>query len=377
VKITYTPLKVIPQNLSDYPAKVTQMGIPYSSSKIEQAYVPNNVSFHTFMTALQNPNSYLYTVDLGEDYGNKNGDTYYGAVCSTACGYALGIVGNYTTYQWTLIPGMTLLRQQDLQQLKLCDTIVGQGHVAMITGITRDQYGNIVKVHVSEAAGLDVHAGSYTITALEERFPASLYEYCRYSYLEDVTYTPSEYVAVGKEKAQTVTYNKTIIPRKGDKANWRTDETVVLDVLKKGSYTDVEIYRNGKVIATLPIKSVIKLTDKMFKEPGRYRARLLREDGASKSCYWYVTDAQSKAEHYQSTRKVKVSFSASNAEPLYVQWMNGATNSTIRITQLTQEQIKAGYGIFVPARGDLKVRVAFQTEYGVIYSELPEIITVK
>lgn len=378
VNITYTPQKVLPQNIGDYPAKVQQKGIPYSSTRIEQAYVPGNVSFHTFMTALQNPNSYLYSVDLGADYGNKNGKTYYGAVCSTACGYALGIKANYTSYQWSVIPGMKLLEKQDLQELKLCDTIAGQGHVLMITGISRNQYGEIVKFQISEAAGTDVHNKTYTITALEEAYPAELYEYCRYSKISSVKYEASEYVAVGSEKAQTVSYNTEIIPRKGDKANWRTSETVVLDVLNKTDYTKVEIYKyvSGDWVKqeTKSIASVIKLANL---KAGTYKARLTNGTKNSKWCYWKSVDAESKGVHYQGTRKVKVTFSASNATPLYVQWMNGHTNATVRVTLLTAEDVKNGYGIYTPAKGDLKVRVAFETDYGIIYSELPEIITVE
>ncbi len=379
VKLTYTPIRVVPQSYKDIPANVTKKGVPYSSSRIEQAYVPNNVSFHTFMTALKNPNSYLYTVDLGEDYGNINGDTYYGTVCSTTCGYALGIVGDYTTYQWTQIPGMTLLKEQNVQSLELGDTIVGQGHVAMITGITRDKNGKIVEVEVSESGGIRAKASTSTITALEERFPASKYEYCRYSNISKVTYTASDYVAVGDESAATVTYNTAIIPRKGDKANWRTSETVVLDVLNKSTYTKVEIYKytSGKWTkhATKDIASVIKLSGLAA---GQYRARLTNGTKNSGWCYWLSVKAESKGAHYQGTRKVKVSFeNSSNAKPLFVQWMNGATNATVRITQLTAQQIKDGYGIFTPATGKLKVRVAFQTDYGIIYSELPEIIEVK
>ena len=183
---------------------------------------------------------------------------------------------------------------------------------------------------------------------------------------------------MGKEKAQKVSYNTSIIPRKGDKANWRANETVVLDVLNKSTYTKVEIYKydSGEwdKVDTKTIATTIKLKGL---SAGTYRARLTNGTKNSKWCYWKVADVESKGEHYQGTRKVKVSFSAKAAEPLFVQWMNGKTNATVRITQLTEEQIKQGYGIFVPAKGDLKVRVAFKTSYGIIYSELPEIITVR
>lgn len=379
VKITYRPKATVPQKVRDYPADVSHKGMVYSSTRIEQTYVPNNVSFHTFMTAVQNPNSYLYTVDLERDYGNKNGKTYYGAVCSTACAHALNIVPNYTTYQWTEIPDMVPLERQDLRDIQLCDTIVGEGHIVMVTEILRDVFGRIVQVSVSEASGSDVHVTKYTFSAFVERFPADKQTYCRYAKLAEVTYTPSDYVAVGKEEKQTVTYNTHLIPRKGDRANWRTEETVVLDVLKQDSFTHVELYKDGERVELRPIAAVIELTEELYHTPGMYQARLIREGTAECSavCSWYVTDAASVAELYQDTRHVKISFSATNAEPLYVQWMNGTTNATIHITPLTQQHLADGYGIFAPATGVLKARVVFRTPYGIVYAKLPEAITVE
>ena len=380
--ITYTPKAPVPQKVRDYPADVKHKGMVYSSTRIEQTYVPNNVSFHTFMTAVQNPNSYLYTVDLERDYKNKNGKTYYGAVCSTACAHSLNIIPNYTTHQWAEIPGMEVLEQQDMQQLELCDTIVGDGHVAMITEILRDFFGRVVQVKVSEAAGSDVHSTKYTVSALLERFPLNVYTICRYGRLAEVTYTPSEYVAVGEENAKNVTYDGILIPRKGDMANWRAEETVILDIIKPGAFTHFELYKDGELLEARiidPYISVIELTEAIYHTPGQYKARLLDEVGGEHSgwCQWYVTDATSRAELYQDTRHVKVSFSATNAEPLYVQWMDGASNGTIHVTVLTEQHLADGYGIFAPATGKIKARVAFRTPFGIVYAALPEAITVK
>lgn len=382
LKINYIPKAPIPQSYKTIPAGVVKRSIPYSSSRIEAGYVPNNVSFHTFMTAVQNPNSYLYTVDLYRMYGNINGKTYYGTVCSTTVAYALGIVPNYTTYQWTEIPDMMLLPEQSAYELKLCDTVVGQGHVLMITGIVRDEYNEIVQITVSESGGVSVSSSKYTIDEFIEKYPTKNYEYCRYAKLADVQYTPSPYVAVGDETAQSVSYNTAIIPRKGDKANWRTDEDVVLDVLRPGNFTQVVIYKDDTPVFTKDIATVITLSDLA---PGSYKARLTNDTNHSAWCYWIVTDAKSLGVHYADpnhpeegpTRRVKVSFSATNAEPLYVQWMNGKTNATIRITTLNAADIAAGYKVNKPATGDLKVRVAFRTEYGIVYSEMPQIITVE
>ena len=40
---------------------------------------------------------------------------------------------------------MVVLEEQSVQSLKLCDTIVGEGHVVMISGIVRNAAGEIVQ----------------------------------------------------------------------------------------------------------------------------------------------------------------------------------------------------------------------------------------
>lgn len=370
-EIKYTPLAVIPQQTGDYPAGVERTGLPYSSTRPEALFVPGNVSFHTFMTAVQNPNSYLYTVDLGE-LGNQNGDTYYGAVCSTACGYALGILPNYSTPQWASVPGMEVIENQSAYGLKLCDTIVGNGHVVMITDITRSKRGKIGHITISEAAGAKVQSTNYTPEELEAKYPPETYKYCRYTKLYAVKHEQNEYVAVEDETPQTVTYNTAIIPRKGDKANWLTSQDVVIDVLEIGSYTRVEIYKDDVLLETKPIASVITLSGL---QAGSYKARLTDGTNVSDWCYWISVDATSSATPLGSDGKVEVTFSATNAIPLWVQWA-GSTGGTAHITELTDEEKLAGTAVCAHTPNTYKVRVAFQTEYGIVHSILPDEITV-
>ena len=202
IKLTYTPQNDIPQSLGAVPALSVVQGLPYSSTRPEALFVPNNVSIYTYMTALENPNSYLYTVDLSkEPYNNVNGSTYYGAVCSTAVAYALDITPNYSTHSWHLIPGMYEVDASGLEALKLCDTVVGEGHVVMITGIQRTHGGEVVEILISEASGANTHQKAYTSDAFKERFPCDKYKFYRYEGLSEVTYEPSPFVAIGEEKA--------------------------------------------------------------------------------------------------------------------------------------------------------------------------------
>lgn len=252
--ISYTTKANLPSQAGDFAAGYAYKGLPYSSSRPEAGFVPNFISLHTFMTALQNPNSYLYTVDLGEQ-GNENGDTYYGAVCSTSCGYALGIVPNYTTHQWKDVPGMDALEWQSVYGLKIGDTISSRlsGHVVMVTDITRNKRGRIGEITITEAVAPRVLSTKYTPETLEERFPPADYVYFRYSKIHEVKHIQSPFVAVEDEVPQTVTYNTAIIPRKGDKANWLSGVPVEVDILDPGSYTDAEIYKDDAPFRTISL----------------------------------------------------------------------------------------------------------------------------
>lgn len=371
-EIMYTPKADIPHVTNTFTANVKKMGLPYSSTRPESLFVPNNVSIHTFMTALQNPNSYLYTVDLS-DIGNQNGNTYYGAVCSTLTGYALGIIPNYSTHQWASIPDMEVIENQSAYGLKLCDTIVGNGHVVMVTDITRNKRGKIGHITITEAVNPVCKSTNFTPAELEAAYPPETYKYCRYKKLYATKHTQSPYVAVEDETPQTVTYNTTIIPRKGDKANWLCGTDVEIDVLQTGNYTKVEIYKNDVLLETRNIASVITLSGLGY---GSYKARLTDGTNTSDWCYWLMVDATASATPIGSDGKVNVTFSASNATPVWVQWCHGTHNGTEHINTLTDEDIANGSAVCSHIAGSFKVRVAFKTEYGIIHSELPEAITV-
>jgi len=236
-----------------FKAETTLKGIPYSSTRVDEAFVPNFVSLYTYMSALQNPKSYLYTVNMHETYGNLNGKTYYGAVCSTACGHALNLVPNYTTNQWGEIPGMEEIPWQSVHALKLGDTICGNGHVVMVTDIHRNKRGKIGKITITEAAGNKVQSFDYTPDELKAKYPTDVWTYYRYSKTHEVTHDQSPFVAVEDETPMEPTYNTAIIPKKGDKANWLVGETVEIDLLKKTGYTEVEVLKDDAPYSTIPL----------------------------------------------------------------------------------------------------------------------------
>ena len=363
--LTYEPLRDIPQRIEDIPQGEEQTGLPYSSTRPEALFVPNNVSLYTFFTALHNPNSYLYSVDLGEEpYKNVNGDTYYGAVCSTSAAYALGITHGYSTHDWTDIPGMSVFDAADAQALALCDTIVGEGHVVMITGILRARAdGKTVKITVSEASGERVKQTVYTPEELFARYPREVYAYCRYEYLKDVP-PPAE-----EEYARDLP----LIPRKGDKANWLYGTNIEIDVLAPDGYTEVRVYREGKLYEVLPLSPLITLCGLAH---GGYTACLANGEGESRHCAFFVADVASSARAV-GDGNAEVTFSApSGTEALWVQWA-GRDNGTKHISVLSPEEKTAGYAVCAHESGHFKIRVAFRTPYGIVHSALPDALWIR
>jgi hypothetical protein len=150
---------------------------------------------------------------------------------------------------------------------------------------------------------------------------------------------------------------------------------VEIDVLEAGSYTGVEIYKDGTLLETKDIAALISLSGLAA---GSYKARLTDGTNYSDYCYWIVVDAVSSATPVGSGGKVNVTFSASNATPSFIQWAGGSGQGTKHIQFLTAEEIAAGEAVGVHEAGDFYVRVAFETEYGVVHSAMPdESMTIK
>ena len=132
--IEWTPVLPVPKLGGGYyePGK-TIKGIPYSSVKEINTYLFQDVSFHTFMTAVHNPKSVLYTENISQlPYHGLNCAPYYGGVCSSTVMYALGISIPYYTKQIIDLPFMHQLEHQEVDSLKICDVIWKPGHVQMV-----------------------------------------------------------------------------------------------------------------------------------------------------------------------------------------------------------------------------------------------------
>lgn len=333
--LTNTIITPARPNTQTFNAGDTYKGVPYSSTRKWNTFVPNHVSFDTFFTALSDPNSYAYSI---HPHANTHEYLYYGCVCTEFVCYCLGIKRiRHTNMEMFGIPGMELVSVQDAQSMRIgyiinAQSINNTSHVQVCIGVKRN---NGVVTHVTLAEETSRQPNTRAIEYTAEEFNAMLdtYTILKYNKLDENTYEPL------KSPLKMPYFNKNIMPAKGDKANWSTTEDVVINVLNAASYTDYTVYKDGVQHSTASFSgTTINLGTLPY---GKYS--MVLTDGVNKSApvEWIVVDMHMTAEA-RSGGIVRFTFSSKNAVPLACAW--GASDYMLYVTyDIDKEDIVKGY----------------------------------
>ena len=357
-----------------YKAGEQYKGVIYSSAKETNTFVGPDVSIYTFMTALHNPRSVLYTERLDQPpYHGANCIAYYGTVCSGLINYALGFKITQRSADILVEDYFELIDDQSARGLQLADLVCRNGHPALVTGIERDKKGQINKIEVCASHRSGCKRRYYNS---EEEFNKWLkkdnIQIYRYRDLyKNTSYTPfSEFVAVEGEELKTFKYNDDICANKGDKACYSTGEDVVLNVFGKGDR--IEIYKDSKLYKEVPIHS--NDTNVVLKSYpyGSYQARLVKGKAKSEYTKWIIVDTNVRIDKKEG----RIYFSSQNAKPVYYEFCNiggGRPTNKKRVyaAEFDEEAIRLGYvEVDAPAppskgkKGWPYVKVHFECDYG-------------
>ena len=149
-------------------------GLPYSSVKEHNKFIGQDVSIYTFMTAVNNPYSLLYTERVrkagangvnvsawwtaSEKYHGVNCGAYYGVVCSALTGYATGQVVHEETgfNKWVSENRFRLIKinNQSADGLRIGDILWTKGHNRLVYKLKRNsETGQVTRVQMCEARG--------------------------------------------------------------------------------------------------------------------------------------------------------------------------------------------------------------------------------
>ena len=363
----------------------TIVGLPYTSTRKWCTFVPNNVSFETYLTSLSDPNSYAYTVDPG--HGNY-GCLYYGSVCGTFVAYCLGIKAlRHTNWDFFGIPGMEKIENQSAQGMQLGYVINAaknnRTHAQICIGIERND-GVVTSITLAESTDPVCRAVEYTA----EEFNNLLVDYTilSYSKIDENTYEP---IIVPY-------YNKNIMPAKGNKANWYTTENVIINVLNKADYTNYIVYKDGAQYATAAIGngSTINLGNMPY---GKYYMVLTNNNNQTTPVEWIVVDIQMSVTAMNGG-VLRFTFSSANATPIACCWARPSDYMANLVYDITNTDIQKGFkdtslssthyscygvegyegkgsqyelyhGYYTTGGNKIRPRMYFKTEFGVITTD--------
>ena len=365
--VEWTPLADVPglmdaegtYHYNAFLAGVTYKGIPYSGVIDTDTYVGLNVSLESFLTALENEKSVLYTENLFvEGYPKKA--TYFGTVCSKFAQYVLDIPGSYNTYNIPNIPGVDTIAmpgEYAENQIELGDIIVDTSyHTAVCTGILYDADGDVAYIEISEAVVPTVRRLWWSVEEFFAHF--ANYRLCRYQFVDAVP---------AVETVITAETDYALMPRYGNKYNYRVSTTKgIVDILKTG-YSKAVILRDGEVIDEIAIDDTTEIISFDCSVPGYIEVYLEKADG-TRSDSVYACVVESAVQVTDSTDfasgKLTVTFDGSSGTPLYVQV--GSAHAIF--CNVEGQQGTAELNFNFSSVSTQQVRVAYQNEYGIYLS---------
>ena len=335
-KLKWTPKSATIQKASATTkfAATEQTGVPYSSVWEWAKFVGYNVSIHTFMTAVHNPYSLLYTECVRYGYsksaygisywGAQNSGPYYGVVCSGYCGYSLGIPAPYATFQLAGLSEMDVVYDQSANGLRLGDIIWQSGHARIVKEVWRKN-GITTKVLLAEAVQ-PLAKDDEVMTATEFNTLLASINGIIYRYKDmykNIRYTPSLYVAVGDETPESVTYNNDICTFAGDMATFAEGDLIYIHCLNL-AYPQMEIYKDDTLVETITLASdsraaltsdslayAVNLSNDNLAY-GKYKCRLKNGSTYSDYTYFEVLDVN------LSVSGNTASYSSANAVAVYM-----------------------------------------------------------
>ena len=317
--IQFTPKNDIAANGSlIYKANTNYKGLIYSSVKEIGTYVGSIVSFHTFMTAIHNPRSKVYTEEINKyPYHGTNCKTYYGTVCSDLVSYALGI--SYGSYDFPNSSVMVEVDHSEMDNIRVADILWKNGHVALITDISKDSIGHIWDFEICEAVQNGCRRYRVPKNKYDSLMTSSFTRIYRYTELyknTDYTTVP-EFVAVMDETPVPFAYNDDLCVDKGDKSCYLEGESVTLNVMQDYEY--LEVYKDDSLYTRIDATTENDVT--LMNIPyGDYKANIIYGPDHVKSDYTYwkvvnmelVADRSNGRLYFKSLNVVPFKMSFSN-----------------------------------------------------------------
>ena len=274
-------------------------GVPYSSVKSVGRYIGFEVFLKTFLAAVENPRSVLYTENLSEKVKNAAG--YYGKVCSSYTSYALqcGIWFVSRHYGPSYREGIRLVDPQSAQAAEVGDVIFTPprpgSHVEIVTGISRSEDGRVTHVLVEESSPPTTRTTERSASSFDAHISADgrvLYRITDLDAWRGANRAESFLFPNYAEDSATPIINRVLLLDRGDWVPYRKDQPVKINVMDRDAQGvgGLVLKRGDSVVEEVEVRGK-GIVERSFSACGDYTAHCLMNDGSSsRACEFSVCD---------------------------------------------------------------------------------------
>lgn len=311
-------------------------GLPYSSTKHVGRAIGEEIFFKTFVAALANPLSVLYTENLSEygDLDPDNATTYYGVVCSKLTSYGLkngtSVLsrfhgpedpGDPDNRRGVIVMHELTATDYDISVTppRVGDIMWYMGHTRMITGVTKPQGGAVTKVEISESTRDTARTTTRTATQFESALNGEDPEYGLLRIVDfDAWRGDNKSWLFPDFDREIPTINSVLLLDRGDWVPYTADQPVKINILDSDAETLV-VSKAGQILERIALSGT-GVIERTLTDPGQYTAHCIMSDGsASQACeFAIVATSITVASSIDASTDFDVSWSVTNATPRFV-----------------------------------------------------------
>jgi hypothetical protein len=382
-RVRWTPVADgMPKRGGRFEAGKKYTGVPYSSVKAEGRYIGFDIFLKTFLAAVENPQSVLYTENLKGKV--KNAECYYGKVCSSYTSYALqcGIWYVSRLHGPEYRDGIVQVESQSAQTARMGDVIFtppatkgGGSHIEIVTEITRDSDGKVTHVRIEESSPQTTRNTNRNVKAFNAHLAArnrKLYRITDLDAWRGDNRAESFLFPNYKEDSATPEINRVLLLDRGDWVPYFKGQSVKFNVMDRDAQgvRALVVKLGNKVVETIPL-SGRGVVERAFSNCGDYTAHCVLKDGSlSAACEFAVCDLDFTAPENPVPlgESWDLQLKSDNMKPIIVHLNNGHNGYAHRNVFITDEDRRKGK-VVVPAdliteKASIQVWVIGENRYG-------------
>lgn len=392
-RVKWTPVAGgMPQRGGGYFVKGTEYaGVPYSSVKAVGRCIGFDIYLKTFLAAVENPHSVLYTENLSGKVSNAA--AYYGTVCSTFTSYALQCASPYRSSHHgpEFRNGVVLVEPQSAQAAEPGDIIytppakVGAGsHVELVTEVKKSG-GNVTAVRVEDSwppTTRDILRNASDFDSHVSSVGRRLYRLTDFGAWRKQNEAESSLFPNYDEDSATLAINRVLLLDRGDWVPYFRDQPVKFNIMDKDSQgvQSLVIKRGDMVVEQIAVRGR-GVIERLLPACGNYTAYCVMSDGPlSQACEFSVCDLDFSLPVEAPSRRTPwdITFTARNLNVIAVYLMAPKPPYHRYPVWLTEQDRRSGRAT-VPAglirdAGRVQVWVVGESKYGRLTKEQEVVI---